>query len=227
MSSILKALKKLEEEKTVRADGGVDIARGVLRSRSGKTHRRWILPVSVAAGAVAASLFTSLVMALLFGHPKTPTVTSTPAPQAAADAAALAHEPVPRPMKEKLKVVAKSIPAKSLTAAPVVPAVKQQPAAMAAPKPKTSEVPASPGPSSTGPQEIPTPVSRPVPALKVSGIAWNKDGNDRLAMVNGRPVAEGMIVDGARVEEISRNRVRFSFQKQRFEVTVGEESGSR
>jgi hypothetical protein len=62
---------------------------------------------------------------------------------------------------------------------------------------------------------------RSLPTLKVSGIAWQKDGSDRLAVVNGMPVTEGMNIDGARVEEIFQDKVRFSFEKRAFDVVVG------
>ena len=45
-------------------------------------------------------------------------------------------------------------------------------------------------------------------------------------MVNGRPVAEGATVEGARVEEIFPDRVRFSFANRTFEVSLGKTSGT-
>jgi general secretion pathway protein B len=42
-----------------------------------------------------------------------------------------------------------------------------------------------------------------------------------MAMVNGSPVKAGSVIDGARVEEILPDRVRFSFQHRNFEVSVG------
>ena len=64
MSSILKALKKLEQEKTVRRGGNPDLARGILRNvPKGKKRPRWLFPVSVAGAALVASLFTFALMA--------------------------------------------------------------------------------------------------------------------------------------------------------------------
>jgi general secretion pathway protein B len=42
-----------------------------------------------------------------------------------------------------------------------------------------------------------------------------------VAVVNGIPVSNGSVVEGARVEDIQRDRVRFSYGGERFEVTLG------
>ncbi|WP_429886455.1 hypothetical protein, partial [Geoalkalibacter halelectricus] len=50
MSSILKALKKLEEQKAEKKEGAVNIARDILRtSRKAKKVENWILPTAVLA----------------------------------------------------------------------------------------------------------------------------------------------------------------------------------
>ncbi len=50
MSSILKALKKLEEQKSEKKEGAVNIARDILRtSRNAKKAENWILPTAVVA----------------------------------------------------------------------------------------------------------------------------------------------------------------------------------
>lgn len=50
MSSILKALKKLEEQKTEKKEGAVNLARDILRtSRKAKKPENWILPTAIVA----------------------------------------------------------------------------------------------------------------------------------------------------------------------------------
>jgi general secretion pathway protein B len=73
---------------------------------------------------------------------------------------------------------------------------------------------------------IPTPAPQPAavsgpPVLKVTGIGWQKDNAARLAVVNGRAVTEGTVVEGARVEEILPDRVRFTINDRSFEIPVG------
>jgi hypothetical protein len=43
-------------------------------------------------------------------------------------------------------------------------------------------------------------------------------------MINGRAVAEGGSIDGARVVEIFPDRVRFSFSDRNFEIPLGKSS---
>ena len=56
----------------------------------------------------------------------------------------------------------------------------------------------------------------------VSGIAYRTEREERLAVVNDLPVMEGTVVEGARVEEILADRVRFSSAGRSFEVELGD-----
>ncbi len=69
------------------------------------------------------------------------------------------------------------------------------------------------------------PAPSEVPALTVTGIGWQKDGAERMAVVNGRMVSEGSVIEGAKVEEIYPDHVRFSIAKRSFEVSLGQSSG--
>jgi general secretion pathway protein B len=57
-----------------------------------------------------------------------------------------------------------------------------------------------------------------LPPITVSGIAWQKDNSARLAVINGTTVAEGGMVEGARVQEILPDRVHFSFNNREFDI---------
>jgi hypothetical protein len=59
------------------------------------------------------------------------------------------------------------------------------------------------------------------PAIKVNGIAFQDGGSDSVAVVNGISVSNGSVIEGARIEEIQRDRVRFSFGSEKFEVMLG------
>jgi general secretion pathway protein B len=60
----------------------------------------------------------------------------------------------------------------------------------------------------------------PRPSLTVNGLALS-DGEKRKAIVNGISVSIGSIIEGARVEDIQENRVRFSHGGKTFDISVG------
>jgi general secretion pathway protein B len=55
----------------------------------------------------------------------------------------------------------------------------------------------------------------------LSGIAWNKDSAERLAIINGQPTATGSSVNGVIVEEILQDRVKLSHSGRSFELLIG------
>jgi general secretion pathway protein B len=63
----------------------------------------------------------------------------------------------------------------------------------------------------------------PKPKLTISGIAWQSDSASRIAVVNGRSVAEGGNIDGIKIEQIFPDKVRFSQGEKSFEVPLGSE----
>ena len=66
-----------------------------------------------------------------------------------------------------------------------------------------------------------TPIwNTPLTSLTVNGIAFF-DGEKRKAIVNGMSVSVGSVVEGARVEDIRENGVRFSRGNRKFEISVG------
>ncbi|RPJ02380.1 MAG: hypothetical protein EHM36_12565, partial [Deltaproteobacteria bacterium] len=55
-----------------------------------------------------------------------------------------------------------------------------------------------------------------IPPFKVTGIAWQQDSGSRVAVVNGIPLTEEAVIEGARVEEILPDSVRFSIKGKEF-----------
>lgn len=239
MSSILKALKKLEQEKTVRRGGNPDLARGILRNvPKGKKRPRWLFPVSVAGAALVASLFTFALMAGF--QPanrsaatvaksqeaiKTPIVPAQggSAPLAGSSEALSRVENLSDRVAPKAGRTAKTpVPGKSSLAGirpagPLPEAASETPSLPAdAPSPPKAQESAGKAGQLTKPS-----VGHSLPTLTVTGIAWQKDSTDRVAVVNGISVSQGVMVEGARVEEIFQDRVRFSFDKQTFEIPLG------
>lgn len=72
------------------------------------------------------------------------------------------------------------------------------------------------------PEQKPAPPSEareadiPLPALKLSGIVY--DENSPYAIVNGAILREGEVIDGAKLVEIKKERVKFEFNGREFEI---------
>jgi general secretion pathway protein B len=227
MSSILKALKKLEQEKA-RRDLPPDLNREIVQSGRGRTAA-WRTPAALAATAAVAVLVTYAVMGGFSARK-----TSAPAPQPGTAASPPVTAPAAAP-----PTATPSVPAPAASPAPPAPAPKAAAAAPATPRPVAppriaKAVPTKPEQKqgqeervipvivATPPPviEAPRPTPSPPPRITVSGIAYQKNGVLRLAVVNGAPVKEGADVDGARVEEILPDRVKFSREGKKFEVTL-------
>jgi type II secretory pathway component PulC len=71
-------------------------------------------------------------------------------------------------------------------------------------------------------QQSEQPADRSVPpTLKVNGIAFQEGVAGSVAVVNGISVSSGSMVEGAKVEDIQMDRVRFSYSGEKFEVLLG------
>ncbi len=58
-------------------------------------------------------------------------------------------------------------------------------------------------------------------SLRISGIIWSEEPSNRIAVINGASFTEGSIIEGVKVVEIHRNRVRFLRNSRIFEVPLG------
>jgi general secretion pathway protein B len=131
-------------------------------------------------------------------------VTAKVAPQANAQVIVPATGKVSSPIK-----------AKTATA----PAAKIRAAATKAPV-----APVQATTSQARPDAAPAVVVSPAhPEPKVSGIAWQNNGESSFAVVNGRAVLQGSTVDGFKVLEIHQDAVKFSGSNGSFEVPLGGE----
>jgi general secretion pathway protein B len=59
-----------------------------------------------------------------------------------------------------------------------------------------------------------------IPKLTVNGIAFQEGGSENMAIINGVSVSSGAVIEGVRVEEIQRDRVRFSSNGENFEIRL-------
>jgi general secretion pathway protein B len=231
MSSILKALQKLEQEKSSRRQGAPDVAVDIAKPVTAKQRFPWLIPAAMAGVTLMAVLITYAAMGG-FSRPKLApvavappvgtlpekvTVSPTPAAVSPATTPPSPSMQLSISQKRQNKEVA---PAPTGTVAPKsAPLTRQQVAIPPQSPPQT----APPVPVKV--EQISS--AAPLPALKVTGIAWDKDSSSRLAMVNGAAVAEGGTVGGARVEEIFQDRVRFTAGEKNFEVPLGKSSADR
>jgi general secretion pathway protein B len=219
MSSILKALKKLEHEKSVRKPYSYRIDTEILQGES--SSRR---SFSSSASLTAVALFMCGVGAtyVYMKHAKTPaTVQSSqesitdvknepskgiPLMFVSNKAAA---EPKPRPSVKVISDLEKSKP--SPRSADKNQSLGVKPAEMVpqalTPEPK----PISP------PLSVTPVVAKPV--LKVNGIAF-QDGADSVAVINGITVSKGSVIEGARVEEIQKDHVKLSRDGEKFYIIL-------
>ncbi|TSK06112.1 MAG: hypothetical protein FPO08_14950 [Geobacter sp.] len=251
MSSILKALEKVDESQRPRRAASGGIGRG--RDR----RPAWLLPAWTLGGASVAAIVT---YALMGGFTRPTTVAEKPASPAVAEAPA---KVVQQPVAEKQQPVQQQVaaPAAQPVAAPVVkvaaktvqpvaktsakPAVQSTvPALAAKPVHNGAKVAATPAATKqqaavkvTQPLQRVRPVSnaalQPVsieaaavaavvpdpapqksrPAIRVSGIAWQNSSEASFAMVNGRAMRHGAVVEGYKLEQIYEDSVRFSNSK--------------
>jgi len=199
MSSILKALKKVEDEKASRSDAPVDIARDILRYSGRPRKSNGILIAVVATGALVAAG----VLGLLFSGDGGDGVVPPPsAPPALTDRGDGRTGPA----------VAENLPQGSDRIEK--PMVKSDVAV----KPSGSF---EGGSRPQGKMDEASDVTPNRPTLVVTGIAFQQDQSGRLAVVNDLPVMEGTVIEGARIEEILEDRVRFEFNGRSFEVELG------
>lgn len=200
MSSILKALRRLEEERARKSSVAPEIAASLLRSGARRRPTSpWIWPaVITVVVAMAAALLWSWRPAPVANQIDTPV--ASPATSSRAVTAGRGGEVIIEEVIDQHRpVLLPPVP-------PVVPA------------PAPLPVKINPSPPNAEPG-VTTPVAanKPVPALieerqspVVSAIAWQEDSSARMAVVNGLPVMTGELVGTARVQEILRDRVLFT-----------------
>ncbi len=277
MSSILKSLKKLEEEKAGQKQGSVDVSRDILKGD---------IPRCKAKGTPVWPLLLLLVLLgvggiLLLRSPSPQPVATATAPTAEAKPAVAKVEPatqpppategtgspgagttlelvsasketaealkttaaalqntaavlkdkvvVPReavvvaPVAAKPKIAVKPAPAKEVeTKAAVVQAEEKKidlASVFPAPPPKVKPVPVPPE-ARDAVWSLNNRKGTTKPVLKVSEIHWRNDVRERLAVVNDLPVMEGVVIDGAKVDRIFKDRIRFVVNGQYQEVLL-------
>lgn len=195
MSSILKALRKLEEEKAAIGEGGVDIARDILKRSAEKKESNRFWPI------LSAVLFLLLAGSGLFFWSE--------------------YQATPVPQKQQIAITpaesAKPLPRQIPTPEQVIKAPEQQPSTLIVIKPK--EVIKQPA------LRIKAVALRPggAPLLKLTGIAYREKAVERIAIINDLPVMQGTAIEGVQIVQILPDRVVFSWENHLFEQKIEKE----
>ncbi|QEM68253.1 hypothetical protein FO488_08810 [Geobacter sp. FeAm09] len=222
MSSILKALKKLEEEKSARTPDALKIDTEILRGGGPSRFPYRNVVLLAVLFFVCGSLLTYLYVKR--GANPAVTVATLPPPEHAA-----------RPQAAQPPPAAVEVPGESRPAGRPQPRAQNTPApvTVAAPHAKVkpskqirAATPLSAGQAKPGAAAVPAAATAPTPArriptLRVDGIAYHFGSADSLAVVNGNTVYVGAMVDGAKVEDIGKDRIRFSYEGERFDIPLG------
>lgn len=241
MSSILKALKRLEQQKMVHKAADHDIA-WIVRGEEFRPEkkRQWPMFVSLVAVALLAVLSTYWFMGGFHGAPRDslsrpgeetrslsgiPPVTVLAPPQSsrtdtppvsthdsAAAPPAVVNGATKKGLRGSIKDFSLASDRKGGESQAIAPPRAPQPQAALPPRPEPAPVPLAPKASH--------------PILKVTGIAWEKDSPVHLAIVNGTSVVEGSMVNGVKVEKILPDSVRFIFENHSFDVPLNRGDGA-
>ncbi len=204
MSSILKALRKLEEEKAALGEGGIDISRDILKRSASKQQPRNFWPF------ISALLFFLLIVVGFFFWTKSGTSTGVLQTKVEIKPAAIV---VQQPVKVDL---------------PTKPEVSATERIYVRPAPETESQTRQPPEATVTPFKVQTQPEalgqNGTPFLKLTGIAYRDKVTDRLAIINDLPVMQGTMIEGAQLVEILPDRVVLSWQGALFHLLIESEN---
>ncbi len=191
MSSILKALRKLEEEKAALGEGSVDISRDILkRSARKEPTNYWPITSGVLLFLLLGSGF------LMWSSTR-----NGSAPLENSAVPAQVSEPVPAPASAEVLV---KPPENGSTALQT----ERAPAEKILAQPQVAKLPSStlepPPRAHVEPQAL---QADGAPFLHLSGIAYRENSEERIAIINDLPVMQGTAIEGAQLIEIRPDRV--------------------
>lgn len=223
MSSILKALKKLEDERGASRPDTLKIDSDILRSESSQRHSTTGVIVAAlllfAGGSVATYMFMKqdtlpvMLNNIVSEKIQSPSQSQTPA---ATDV-----------KTEKLPEIVEIVPARKSDSVKATISRPQKKAVTSVPEQSrtlqlNSNIKHEDHKKSLNETTVqPQTASKTVPVLRVNGIAFQEGISDSMAVVNGIPVSAGSVIEGVKVEVIQKNRVRFNYNGETFEIPLG------
>lgn len=221
MSSILKALKKLEREKSQQRDDHIDLARDIFRGSESRRGPDWL--TLVIAGAVALTLVAVIlfVLRLMERDPVGGAVArarpvSSPVAQQSNDSVIEEIVDQRRPQMRAPAAARRPAPTHRASEVATIPAK--------GPDPVVVEEILSPPPPTINPVVPPvtaTATSQLAPApegVVLTAIVFQAEREARIAVINDLPVMEGSWVGEFKVEEILIDRVILSHNGTHFVV---------
>lgn len=223
MSSILKALKKLEDERGASRPDTLKIDSDILRSESSQRFST--------TGVVLAAL-------LLFAGGSVATYMFMKQDTLPFKLNNIVSEKIQSPSKSQTPAATDVKTEKLPDNVEIVPARKAESVKTTISKPQMKALASVPEQSRTlqlnsdikhTDHKIirnemtvqPQIASKTVPVLRVNGIAFQEGVSDSVAVVNGIPVSAGSVIEGVKVEVIQKNRVRFNYNGETFEIQLG------
>jgi len=226
MSSILKALKKQEKDRSICKPNQFKIDERILQNSSSGSLSR------TAVSGIALALFacgSGATYVYLKHEPVVAVVAQSSSAQTGADIHPLNSAVIPTELKNGMNHTTSA-----------EPQVIQKPTAGSGGNeglPSTAASISTPIQPAKLSERAPASDSKPAPAvssptrsvasrpnLTVNGIAFQEGGSDNLAVINGVTVSSGTMIDGVVVEEIQKDRVRFSHNGERFEIILNKTS---
>lgn len=219
MSSILKALRKVEEEKRATAHVAPD-----LRSDQGRVERKGRPYLALVAGAALGVFCLGLVFLLAVDNeepvaappevveqakPLMP-ITQPPAREVVIPVVEMPPEPVA--VQTSKRATAKKTVSLEENTGLAAKALDRKPA-------QQTKKPSRPEPETLSP---PTQTMSPLPAglsLNVMEIFYQQDNASSMALVNDLPVMVGTSIDGATVSEIHVDHVVFNIDGKSYSIS--------
>jgi len=218
MSFILKALQKLEEEKAAQRVRPQDINRAILTAGqpAPRSFRAYLATAVVVALLLAGAGSAYLLQERSIELARKPIPAETP-PKSPATALPLSSTGTP----PAVRAADRDVPT-----GPPVTKSKLPGKALHKEQMPEANLPASAGRGATLARHTMEQAGHeqpygPLPAgLIVNGIALQDDPAESVAVVNGKLVRRGMVIQGMKIEEILSDRVRFSGTGGRCEVRI-------
>ena len=226
MSSILKALKKLEDEKATRQPDTLKIDSDILQVVSSQRYSTTSMVLAAmllfAGGSIATYLYMKQDVLPVVDDSKKTMISGNTQPSPQTSIPAKAYVKI-----EKLADSIEIVPADRSKTVKVdshkkqTPAVAAKSAPVGTPLPKVNQKQSEQNEAPTAKAVQPPEIAKPVPTFKVNGIAYQDGVTDSLAVINGVPVSNGSMIEGAKVEAIQKDRVRLNYKGEVFYISLG------
>lgn len=225
MSSILKALKKLEHDQATQKPGQINIDSRILQERTkpglSRITMMFCIIVILMVGSSSTYYFMkrstsdSISVAITNSVPLSGEILQQPDKNLQSDKKPYGTSSI-EPDVTQPKIIRKlEKPSLFQANSPIVSSSAQQP------MPHTTIIPAKAPDTTQAPsKDASTNVSSARPNLTINGIAFQDEGSDNLAVINGVTVSKGALIEGVKVEEILNDRVRFSQGGEKFEIIL-------